>query len=595
MVKFEINQNSFEIKNEIIDSIFQNDIYDIHYDDDIIFGSFCGYGTLDDCKLIYELSIKYNSSVTVNTKENFAFKNACFNDNLEVAKWLYEINADLDICFNDNFLIKICYSNNNLKMMEYLFELIKEKYILANLLNDFIGQSIIDDKYEMFNFLNKIYVLNLKGFRESNQKVELNNDVIFFACQHRNAKYLRKAYENGLYSMLQIDIDKCLRTLVINKKLEITNWIISIVLNEKITDIDFTSMMNYLVEKMDYANITEIRIFYELYKAKIVIDPAETNNKFIKLCDSSNLHKNYELVLDFLFSLAGDTILSKYVIKRGLYKTCYNGNIDVTKYLLKKCIEREIEIDFDLNGLFVRLAIIGNCEHIELLCDFADQIKKPIDYPNNLNYAFLQTCINNHLEMSKWIYLKSLERQAPVDLMSKSGLCFFIVCYNNFIQLANYLVTLTNCFCCNANKDEIIRWTIQGKESNMDDYYELQAFKSKEFFRRGYSCKKKDDVLVFKKDIKIEKAVDLVDRDYDSTIELLKIKKCDKELAEEYFQCLICKDIKANIIVFLCSHSYCLHCILEWMRLRHDYRCLFCFRALKWKDCTSYSMQSEFL
>lgn len=96
------------------------DGYNLHYDRQELFTTSCFKGQIRLAKFFYrEIDIK---------NKDMGFRLACYSGNLELVKWLYQIDGKLDIHYNDDIedldsaFASACYSGN-LELVKWIYQI----------------------------------------------------------------------------------------------------------------------------------------------------------------------------------------------------------------------------------------------------------------------------------------------------------------------------------------------------------------------------------------------------------------------------------------------------------------------------------------
>lgn len=78
----------------------------------------CENGHLDIAKWLHSLN-----NINIHAQDDYAFRYSCFNSHLNVAKWLYSL-GDIDIhVINDLTFMLVCGKKSNLHIVKYLLSL----------------------------------------------------------------------------------------------------------------------------------------------------------------------------------------------------------------------------------------------------------------------------------------------------------------------------------------------------------------------------------------------------------------------------------------------------------------------------------------
>jgi hypothetical protein len=95
--------------------------YDIHYDYKYadVFRDSCGFGHLEVAKWLYELDV----NIDIHARKEEVFRISCGFGYLEMAKWLYGLDGKIDIHIDNEDAFRWSCSNGHLDVAKLLYEL----------------------------------------------------------------------------------------------------------------------------------------------------------------------------------------------------------------------------------------------------------------------------------------------------------------------------------------------------------------------------------------------------------------------------------------------------------------------------------------
>lgn len=142
-----------------------------------LFASICGSKSLE----MAQYALEINPSIDIHMREDFAFKNACWNNRLDIAKWLFEM-GDINIHMNKYELFSNACLSNKLDMVNWFIEVSHKSGTRFNL-----ADMCVDNLFTVVckrTHLNIAQILvKLCEDHEYMINIHINNDYAFYnAC-----------------------------------------------------------------------------------------------------------------------------------------------------------------------------------------------------------------------------------------------------------------------------------------------------------------------------------------------------------------------------------------------------------------------------
>lgn len=265
------------------------------------------------------IKIKYGEN-----DNNFEFINdnnfeiICLKEKLEVAKWMYQINPNINL--NEKVFINAC-QKNNLELVKFLFPLKEWVIEIPEEIDD-----IYDDENALCFCCRHGYLEIVKYIVGTNTiDLRLKNDEAFqLACQEGHVELVKWLYQLDPTIDLSIDNEIILERACFynNGNIELIKWIFSIRTDfsgVNFQDLYYTACQyNFEIAKLIFRKDPTINILGYNYK------------EFYNLCDSNNLEN--------IKWLDRNSIRPRSRIPMSVYKNAFlkNYNIEVSKWLLEK-------------------------------------------------------------------------------------------------------------------------------------------------------------------------------------------------------------------------------------------------------------------
>lgn len=120
-----------------------SELYDDIFIFNYVFRISCQHGHLHIAKWLYELQ----QNINIREYSDYAFNFACYNGHIEIVKWLYELEPNIDISVNNDYNFKDVCKNNHIKVAEWFCEMKSNRY------------SITIDEYNKISYTINIYTL----------------------------------------------------------------------------------------------------------------------------------------------------------------------------------------------------------------------------------------------------------------------------------------------------------------------------------------------------------------------------------------------------------------------------------------------------
>jgi len=336
-------------KNSIIEWLILDDKIDIHKNNEYILRN------IEDIKMLKWLVENYNCDIHINNDE--IFRLACANRNLNLAKWIYNLdNNKPDIYFNDNeCLIYVLNDNYDYtEMFNWIFKLYNKDVLHMH--NDIIIVSLC--------MANKTIIL------EYILEYEFNSDIINkcfkIICHNSNIIIAKKIYEkynitddiiNDIYlSSYHVSYD-----VVYYFSQEMRNWLLSL------NKLNIKFINKIFIKLIEKDNINELNNFIIKYKPNIRYNNDEG---YIYACEN-NMWEIADLLTCFcddyeLERTMGNVNFGEYAwkIKNGIHELLENKEYDKIVERLNIKIDNDIiDISNNCSICFTEYNFISSCKH----------------------------------------------------------------------------------------------------------------------------------------------------------------------------------------------------------------------------------------
>ena len=175
----------------------------------------CEMGNLEISKWLFEI----NPNIYISANNNYAFRNACVNGYLEIVKWLIEIDIDneIDISESNDYIFRITCRKGCLDIAKFLIEIKPDIEISAH--NDYAFRyACSEGKLEIIKWLYEI-----------KPDIYMDYEYSFYsACEGGNLGIVKWLYEIKPDIDFSINNDNIFRVTCENNHIEIALWIIKI-------------------------------------------------------------------------------------------------------------------------------------------------------------------------------------------------------------------------------------------------------------------------------------------------------------------------------------------------------------------------------
>jgi len=125
------------------------------------------------------------------------------------------------------------------------------------------------------------------------------------------------------------------------------------------------------------------------------------------------------------------------ITKEEFEEYCSKNNLRY-KFENKYCQEYRLKSNWNIIDLFMVLCRYG---YIETLKWFLT--KEKINIHGNNEEAFMYSCIDNHLEVAKWLIEISKENNKIINIHFLHDLVFRFSCWNGYIEIAKWLIEIS--------------------------------------------------------------------------------------------------------------------------------------------------------
>jgi len=114
-VKKLLKESCINNNKELFENILEESIgkIDMHYRFELYFRTACENGSLDVAKYLYYYCNQISSPIDIYACNSYAFEKACWNNKLEIVKWLDSIGFKLNLEAGDHSIFKNTFQNNN--------------------------------------------------------------------------------------------------------------------------------------------------------------------------------------------------------------------------------------------------------------------------------------------------------------------------------------------------------------------------------------------------------------------------------------------------------------------------------------------------
>ena len=337
-------------------------------------------------------SIKYLISFHKNNINSIFFKRehfyeACFNNNLNIIKYIYNNLQNKNIDLNEAL-----YSSCNQYNLKLIFWLIKISNFNKNNYNKCLYYCINYNNLKLFKFFINKFDLNI----ENN-----NHDLFYHSLRNKNINFIKYLYNKNI----NLNDYNIIKNIYFSNNSEV----LDLILNDKFIfrDIHFTILDDVI--RLGYDNS-----FNHLIKNELVINKIKLNiYKYICISFNGN---NLTILKKLLLFKSNQVINYNYVYSQLIIY----GNLDIIKYIYEK------DNSINLYDYICLEKIIKNKYFDKLIFIFE---KKPILVIDNYYFKELQKLINLN-------YIKII-----LNLNNDKLVVFFNYLRINKIKISYYNIT----------------------------------------------------------------------------------------------------------------------------------------------------------
>ena len=166
--------------------------FDIVSNHKIIFRYACSHNLVHIAKWLYDL----NPNVDIKVYDEYAFDYACKNGNLEIAKLIYQIKPYINFCAGNINSFKGACENGQLHIVKWLVEI--KPFLGTSTANDFAFKyACINGHLDVLKFL-----FSLKPDIDISRTSNMNKYLFIDACRNGHLdiiKWLLEKRHNGIY------------------------------------------------------------------------------------------------------------------------------------------------------------------------------------------------------------------------------------------------------------------------------------------------------------------------------------------------------------------------------------------------------------
>ena len=328
--------------------LYDNYKIDIHCYDEAAFRYACYNNHIDIAKWLYSLGdVNIYIDSVFNVKNNgLAFEEACYKGHIDMVKWLYSI-GEFDINDKENLAFVSACCQGHLELAKWI-------YSIANITKlsiyeeAFIG-ACADGRYDMIQWLYTLDIVNIDNLHTS------DNVILYNAILSGNINMVEWVYsldtENNWEIWNNNNIRDNIFNIVCNRGyLDILKWLFKFYYNKGGCEgINYIKLYNKLF--LIACNNNDLTIAKWLYDGYI----DESNSNRVKLFNSDYRNNDVNFI-----------------------RACENGNLNIAKWLYSK------------NNLDVHVCY---------------------DTP------FISACKNGHLDIAEWLYTLG------ADIHTKNNFC----------------------------------------------------------------------------------------------------------------------------------------------------------------------------
>lgn len=370
----------------------------------------CKNGHQNIIEYFYRLNTELNLDLNLDLGDGFY--HACINGQYDLAKYLYNLAEFIDINDSNNKIFKKVCENGHLEIAIWLYNLYatdNSKHI------QICDKEIFGRVCRLGYFKLAIWFYNISQI-DNNTEIIIQNIYFEDACRNGHFHLAKWLYEISLInndSNNQINPDHYFDLILKTSDLNFIEWVFN---------------------KMSLQQIINFKL-----------DP----DCFIIACE-----KNNKDTAQWIFNLNKSVIKQKY-FQEAFRKVCYKGNIDMIKWIYNLALENNIKIDFyhfhdnrrdQKDELRVRKWEFES-EIFENACSLdSPVIMEWIFHITKIritSHAFFNACQSKSVNNFKWLYNNSTEEEKELILKSNNFSKYFsYACMNDNMEVPKYIYNL---------------------------------------------------------------------------------------------------------------------------------------------------------
>jgi len=355
---------------KIIKKIIMNPINVFEFNLDECFKKLCMKGELDMIKYLLDMCI----NIERDTLKKEALIVACEYGQIEVFKFLFEYNSDIEIEVEYHMFFRESCCGGNLDLVKYLLGIDSIK-----------------------NFTHPNFICTIKNFTED------EDDFISNDSTTDTLKYIFWTYYDALRNTCQ------------EGYLHIVKYLFDII-NEDIYKL--FSPDKFLILFQESCKSNNINLVKYIFEKCPNIDISLNDETAFFNAAMRSQSKNFEII-NYLLEKKPDIdfLVNDQLLFIGLFKNIHN-KYHTIKYLM----ELRPNLNYDYQNYFKISVDFGYLDLIKFLLE-----KKPdIDISFDNEYAFRTSCMNNDLDIVKYL----LEKKPDINIGVYGNESFFDICMN---------------------------------------------------------------------------------------------------------------------------------------------------------------------
>lgn len=131
------------------------------------------------------------------------------------------------------------------------------------------------------------------------------------------------------------------------------------------------------------------------------------------------------------------------VLCKGINISCRNNNLKIATLLYQRCQQLNHRISLNILELFTTVCEKGNINTVEWLYALSIEQNLKINIHFKDEYIFKFCCANSHLDVAKWLWLLGNNIDSPINIRSNEDYAFRKACNNNNIELIEWLLYIS--------------------------------------------------------------------------------------------------------------------------------------------------------